>query len=94
MTIRRLAIATCLVAALSVAQASAAVAQQGKLAAKQFANCTALNKVYRHGVGMVGAVDHVSGRTRPVTNFYHNNALYRANARSDRDGDKIACEKL
>lgn len=63
-------------------------------AAKSYQNCTALNKVYPHGVGKWGAVDHVSGSTKKVTNFKHSNALYAANSGKDRDHDKIACEKL
>ena len=62
-------------------------------AAKKFANCTALNRVYPHGVGKVGAKDKVKGKTKPVTNFTKNNALYKANAKSDRDKDGVACEK-
>jgi hypothetical protein len=59
-----------------------------------YSNCTAMNRLYRHGVGKPGARDHVSGRARPVTNFYKNLALYNANKGRDRDGDGIACEKL
>ena len=62
--------------------------------AKKFANCTALNKVYAHGVGKPDAVDHVSGHTKKVTNFYPSLSLYKANKGSDRDKDGIACEKL
>jgi hypothetical protein len=62
------------------------------LAAKTFANCTALNKVYPHGVGKWGARDHTSG-TR-VTTFKRSDTLYSANDHLDRDKDKIACEKL
>jgi Excalibur calcium-binding domain len=58
-----------------------------------FANCAALNAVYPHGVGRTGAVDHVSGSSKPVTDFLVNDALYKANSGSDRDGDGIACEK-
>ena len=62
-------------------------------AARVFTNCAALNKVYPHGVGRKGAKDHVSGSTRPVTNFSVNTAVYNANRKSDRDKDGIACEK-
>lgn len=62
-------------------------------AAQTFANCTALRVAYAHGVGMPGAVDHVSGSTRPVSTFTRSAALYEANAGSDRDGDQIACEQ-
>ena len=56
-----------------------------------FANCTAMHRVYPHGVGKYGAHDSTSGR--PVTTFKRNNALYLANKKSDRDGDRIACEQ-
>ena len=59
--------------------------------AKEFRNCTALNRVYPHGVGRVGARDRTSGT--PVRNFKRSNLLYRQNKKSDRDGDGIACEK-
>ena len=57
-----------------------------------FANCTAMHRVYPHGVGKVGAHDHVRGKSKPVTNFYRSNAIYAANARLDADKDGIACE--
>jgi hypothetical protein len=60
------------------------------VAVRTFANCTAMHRVYKHGVGRRHAHDHTSGT--PVTNFYRNNALYYANRKSDRDGDGIACE--
>ena len=62
--------------------------------AVRYSNCAKLNAVYRHGVGRKGAVDHVSGHTRPVRNFTVNTALYNANKARDRDHDGIACEKL
>ena len=89
----RIAIATCVIAALSMAQPSAALARHGQLAARRFANCAALNRVYPHGVGRVRARDHVSGGGAPVTNFKRSNALYYANSGKDRDHDGIACEK-
>jgi hypothetical protein len=61
--------------------------------AKTYANCTALNKKYPHGVGKPGAHDHVKGSTKPVTNFTVSSSLYKANKKSDRDGDGVACEK-
>ena len=70
---------------------TAVLAGPADAAAKTYANCTALNKVYHHGVGRPGAHDHTSGK--PVTNFTRNAAVYRANKKSDRDGDGIACEK-
>jgi hypothetical protein len=79
------AVATIAGAALVVGGAGAADAQ-----AREFKNCTAMHKVYKHGVGKPNAHDKTSGT--PVTNFKHSLALYRANKKSDRDGDGIACE--
>ncbi len=56
-----------------------------------FANCDAMHRVYPHGVGRPGARDKTSGK--PVTSFKRSKALYKANAKSDRDKDGIACEK-
>jgi hypothetical protein len=51
-----------------------------------------LNKVFPHGVGRPGAVDHTSGA--PVTNYYVSAYIYQANAAGrDADKDGIACEK-
>ncbi|MBO1756328.1 excalibur calcium-binding domain-containing protein [Allobranchiibius sp. CTAmp26] len=60
-------------------------------APKAYANCTALNKVYKHGVGRKGARDKTAGK--PVTNFTVNTAVYNKNTGRDRDKDGIACEK-
>lgn len=73
--------------------APAATASGATDRATSYRNCTALNGDYPHGVGKRGAVDHVRGSTKPVTNFTRNNALYNANSGRDRDGDGIACEK-
>jgi hypothetical protein len=76
---------------LSAAEASrSAVASLSSPAASLFRNCTALHRVYPHGVGKYGARDHTSGT--PVTNFRRSNALYRLNRGLDRDKDGIACE--
>lgn len=69
------------------------VALATRVTVKKFKNCTALNKVYKHGVGKTSARDKVRGRTKPVTNFKRHNALYQANRHSDRDHDGVACEK-
>ena len=58
---------------------------------RDYPNCTALNKVYPHGVGLVGAKDKTSGT--PVTSFARAPKVYWLNDESDRDGDRIACEK-
>lgn len=69
----------------------AAPAADADARAASFRNCTALNKVYPHGVGKRGAIDKTTGVR--VTNFLRNNAIYTANKARDRDKDGIACEK-
>jgi hypothetical protein len=59
-------------------------------AAKKFNNCTELNKVYPGGVAKPGAVNK-GGATKKEPTI--DAALYKANKKSDRDGDGIACEK-
>lgn len=64
--------------------------------AKTYKNCTDLNKKYPHGVGKKGARDLISGtyvKGKSVTNFKVSSDLYKANSKSDRDKDGIACEK-
>jgi len=57
-----------------------------------YANCTALHRVYPHGVGKSGAHDKTTGK--PVTTFTRYLKTYQLNAsRLDRDHDGIACEK-
>ena len=78
-----------LVATASVVSAEAASAVPKP---KKYANCAALNKDYKHGVGRsASAKDKTSGVR--VTNFYPSKAVYDLNAGRDRDKDKIACEK-
>jgi hypothetical protein len=79
-----------LVAAAVLVPLSSAGAADATTYTPQFANCTAMHKVYPHGVGLVGAHDHTSGT--PVTNFARRPKVYWANKKSDRDGDHIACE--
>lgn len=61
----------------------------------KFKNCTALNKVYPHGVGKSNAKDKTKGKR--VTNFKHSTSLYKKvigyRKGLDRDKDGIACEK-
>jgi len=68
-----------------------AIPDGGHSVRKEFKNCTALNKVYPHGVGKSGAKDKTS--SKPVKNFKVSNSLYKENKKSDRDKDGIACEK-
>ena len=62
-------------------------------APRHFRNCTALHRVYPHGVGRAGAHDRVRGRTAPVTTFKRSTRLYKANKGMDRDHDGVACEQ-
>jgi hypothetical protein len=59
-------------------------------ATKKFKNCTELNKVYPGGVAKPGAVNKGGAtKNQPTVNA----SLYKANIKSDRDKDGIACEK-
>ena len=61
-------------------------------APRKYANCAAMQKVYKHGVAKVRtAKDKTTGKK--VTNFAVNAALYNVNKGLDRDRDNIACEK-
>ncbi|MFB9315172.1 excalibur calcium-binding domain-containing protein [Nocardioides plantarum] len=83
------ALVTTVAAALLVVAPIAA--GPAEAAAKTYKNCDAMHRDYPHGVGKPGARDKTSGK--PVTNFKVSTALYNANTKSDRDKDKIACEK-
>ena len=86
-------LATALAVVVIAASSAALVAAPAEAAARArtFKNCTELNKVYPHGVGLPNAKDKTSGT--PVTNFKRSKPLYLANTKSDRDKDGIACEK-
>jgi Excalibur calcium-binding domain len=79
--------------AVAAVSAGLALGASSAGASASFQNCKALNSVYRHGVGRVGAHDHTRSGTNPVTNFKRSNRLYRLNRGLDRDRDGIACEK-
>ena len=63
----------------------------------KYANCTNLHRYYPHGVGRVGARDHVASGGRPVTTWTKSTTAYntamRYNRGLDRDHDYIACEQ-
>lgn len=71
--------------------------------AESYTNCTALNKVYPHGVARKGAKDKTSSKSsKPVTNFTVSSKVYSYNDGQakhkgehdlDRDNDGVACEK-
>jgi hypothetical protein len=56
-----------------------------------------VNRLYPHGVGHVGARDHIAAGAMPVANFKRSNRLYSLamhyNRGLDRDHDGIACEQ-
>lgn len=66
-------------------------AAQAAPAPRKYPNCTALNKVYPHGVARKGAKDKTTGKR--VTTFTVSDAVYKLNTHLDRDKDGIACEK-
>jgi hypothetical protein len=80
-----------------------AVGSQAAAKPKSYKNCTALNRVYPHGVGRKNARDKTTTDDR-VTNFKRSNTVYAYNDGReprhpgehdlDRDNDGIACEKL
>ena len=74
---------------------AAVSAPMAKAPKYKFKNCTALNKVYGHGVGKDHAKDKTSGKR--VTTFKHSTSLYKKvvgyHGDLDRDKDGIACEK-
>ncbi|WOC12709.1 excalibur calcium-binding domain-containing protein [Gordonia sp. MP11Mi] len=80
------AIALTVVAVVPHAHADAAPA-------KRYANCTALNKDYRHGVARPGGRDLVKGKSKPARGYVVNKVAYSKNTHLDRDKDGVACEK-
>lgn len=81
----------------TVALAVALVPTAANAAGPSYANCTALQKTYGHGIGRTNAHDVVRGSTKPVTTWRHDTAGYnkavKANRDLDRDRDGVACEK-
>ncbi len=76
-------------AASPAAGATHLVVQAKKPKPKAYKNCTALVKVYPHGVGKPGAHD----KGGKVTGFTRDAKTYALNKKSDRDKDGIACER-
>jgi hypothetical protein len=83
----------CALTGLLLAGPAGAGVERATATAKTYPNCEALNRVYPHGVGRVGARDRVRGSRDPVRNFKRSNLLYRQNSARDRDKDGVACEK-
>jgi len=93
---RTFAAGICAAALTAMAMASPALESSATTApmagATKYKNCTALNKVYPHGLAKSKYVkDHTSGT--PVKNFWVNAKVYAVNTGLDRDKDGIACEK-
>ena len=82
------------VGAIVLTSSAVGIASPADAATGTWRNCTAVHKHYAHGVGKSSAHDKTSGK--PVTNFTHSNALYKAamdhNRGLDRDKDNVACE--
>lgn len=57
---------------------------------KKYKTCAALNEVYKHGVGRVGATEVGLG----VTTWTRITPTYKKNKKFDRDKDGVACEKV
>jgi hypothetical protein len=57
-------------------------------AATQFANCTAMHRVWHHGVAVSLRASRRDGHGAAVRPL-----VYRANSGSDRDHDGVACEQ-
>jgi Excalibur calcium-binding domain len=68
------------------------VLTNGIAAPSKYPDCKALNKDFKHGVGLEDALDQTKGD--PVTKFVVDEAVYKANKKLDKDNDDIACEKL
>ncbi len=64
----------------------------GIAAPTKYADCKALNKDFKHGVGLEDALDQTKGD--PVTKFVIDKDIYKANKKLDIDNDDIACERL
>jgi hypothetical protein len=104
-SVRVLAVAAIIVATVAIpvgADASAPAAAPATVssssmvstavAPRKYANCAALNKVYKHGVAKKkGVVDKTKGKR--VTAYTVNLKVYNLNYRN-LDHDGIACEKL
>ena len=82
---RKLIIALAALVALAATAALAAPAEAG---VRHFSNCTAMHKVYPHGIAKSHAAAGAHGRGAKVSA-----SLYKANKKMDRDRDGVACER-
>ena len=77
-----LAAAAAVVAPLAVSDGAA-----NAVTPKSYANCTAMHKVYKHGVAKSLAASRADGHGALVAP-----RVYALNTKSDRDHDGVACE--
>lgn len=82
-----------LIAGTAVGGMATAAATPQPAAARVFANCTAMHKVYEGGVALPGAHDKRAHGGHAKYKPKVSRALYNANKKSDRDHDGIACEQ-
>ncbi|GAA4264930.1 excalibur calcium-binding domain-containing protein [Frondihabitans peucedani] len=93
----RLAIAAT-VLTVAIAVPSVVAADAASAAPKTFANCAAVHKSYSGGIAKAGVKTNTVTSKGKVTHralkgkVKFDTALYKANAKSDRDKDGIACE--
>jgi opacity protein-like surface antigen len=76
------------IAAAAALAATAAIAAPADASARHFRNCTAMHKVYPHGIAKSRAAARAHGWEAKVSA-----SLYKANKRMDRDRDGVACER-
>jgi len=80
------------IASIAIVGLSIALATPSN-AAETFADCKALNNIYKYGVGLEGAQNMVNGKPKASKHIV-DSAIYDANKKKlDRDKDGIACEK-
>ena len=91
----RVLLAASLAACAALAPAGAALAADSAATARAYANCTAIHRVSSGGIAKKGVtVDSTPSGSRPLKGTVKwDTALYRADQKSDRDGDGVACEK-
>ena len=89
---RIIAVAVTAAAVVIPTSASASTISATAAAPVHFTSCAKLHAKFPHGVGLVGAKDHVAKGSKPVTSFARNKAWYLKNTGLDRDKDGVACE--
>ena len=67
------------------------LANNAEAGAKEYKNCTELNKDYKGGIAKTSSVKNKGGKTKHKPHV--SKELYEVNKGKDRDKDGIACEK-